>query len=192
MRIECQNTSPILSYKMQNTTPSIRLRSDEYNKYIQDYKEQCIFDEKKVISPQEAQVVTRCCMDYGLTQKNPKTIGESQSNKDNSFSLVLFIKGDFTLPNEVSFASDRGVLKLRPYIIHDTVMARRMRIVAHILFETEELSSPFPMDEEYIYESLQETAFTLALEEVEKWGKGAQSLQITFDENGHFKTVDLD
>jgi len=173
-------------------TPSVRLRNDEYNRYIQEYKEECIFDKTNKISPLEQVIIVRCCEDYGLEQKNPvvQTVDESEPEK--RYSLILYVKGNYTLPAETHLSTDRGNLLVKPFIIHDTIVAQRMRIVAHLLFEKKEIESVVTIDEDYLYEALRETSFALSLEMIDKWGKGAQSLQIVFDETGHFKASDFD
>lgn len=160
-----------------DTVKQIHLRNDEYNHYIQEYREECTFDETEAITPVEWAVVERCCKDYGLTQKSVNTTHKEEA-KDGRYSIILYIKGRFTLAKNVSFKTDSGVLAIRPFIIHDTQVAKRMRITAKLLIANKELSSPFAIDEEYVYEALRETAFTISLEEIEKWGKGMQSLQI--------------
>lgn len=172
--------------------PLIRLRNDEFNRYIQDYKEKCMFDESAFISSEEWAVVARCCEDYGLSQKTVHELRSQGEDEEKRFSIILYIKGNFTLPEYTSFTTERGNVVLRPFIIHDTHVAKRMHIVANLLFSTKELTSPVEIDEEYIYEALRETSFTMALEEIEKWGKAMQSLQISFDEDGHFKAIELD
>lgn len=172
--------------------PLIRLRNDEYNRYIQDYKEKCLFDESILISPEEWAVVARCCEDYGLSQQTKHELRSRGANDEDRFSIILYIKGNFTLPEYTSLTTERGNVALRPFIVHDTQVAKRMHIVANLLVSSKELISPVEIDEEYIYEALRETSFTMALEEIEKWGKMMQSLQISFDEDGHFKAIELD
>ncbi|MFZ2206189.1 MAG: hypothetical protein WA061_04475 [Microgenomates group bacterium] len=172
--------------------PLIRLRNDEYNRYIQDYKEKCMFDESTLILPEEWAVVARCCEDYGLSQKTTHEPHSQGGVDEKQFSIILYIKGNFTLPGYTSLTTERGNVALRPFIVHDTQVAKRMHIVANLLVSGKELISPVEIDEEYIYEALRETSFTMALEEIEKWGKETQSLQISFDEDGHFKAIELD
>jgi len=171
---------------------SIHLRSDEYNRYIEDYKEKCAFEENNIILQEEWAVVARCCEDYGLTQKTIHELPKHGADIEKQYSIILYVKGQFTLPEHVSFATERGNIVMRPFIIHDTEVAKRMHIVAHLLFSSKELISPIEIDEEYIYEALRETSFTMALEEIEKWGKTKQSLKVSFDDDGHFKAIELD
>lgn len=175
-----------------NIIKPVHLRNDEYNHFIQDYREDCIFDVNEVILPEEWAIVARCCEDYGLTQKSAHTLPSKKEDDEKRYSIILYIKGPFTLPTNASFKTDKGNLAIRPFIVHDTQVAKRMRIVSKLLIKNDELSSPIVLDEEYVYEALRETSFTMALEEIEKWGKGMQSLQITFDEDGHFKALEFD
>jgi hypothetical protein len=61
-----------------------------------------------------------------------------------------------------------------------------------VLYDKKWITSPIPVDSEYMYEALRETLFNMEMEEVTKMGVGFQILQIEFDENGHFKVLELD
>ncbi len=172
-----------------NTKP-IHLRIDEFNDYIEECKEKCIIDQGE-ITPKEKNLLYRCGVDYGLTiNKKVGVAAFEQLKLDHN--LILRIKGPFTLPLQAQFTSERGAVNIRPYIIHESAASQRLHSIANDLHEKELISSVVPIDAEYIYEALRETAFNIAMEEAISLGNGFQIIQIEFDENGHFKAVELD
>lgn len=174
---------------MLNTKP-IRLRSDEYNTYIEECKEKYV-SLKGDLTPTEKGILYRCGLDYGLTF-DEKTGAKPFDHDTSDYNIILRIKGPFTVPHQAQFNSEHGVVKVRPYIIHESATAARLKEVADDLFKKELVSSVVPIDVEYLLEALRESAFNIAMEEVVKLGGGFQIIQIEFDENGHFKALELD
>ncbi len=174
---------------MNNTKP-IHLRSDEYNSYIEECKEKNIVREGD-LTPEEKGIIYRCGLDYGLTidEKVGAAVFEPLKKDHN---IILRIKGPFTLPELASFTSERGMVKIRPFIIHENAAAVRFHQIAEDLHKKEMITSVVPIDAEYLYEALRETAFNIAMEQVVALGVGFQIIQIEFDENGHFKAMELD
>lgn len=173
------------------TTKPIHLRRDEFNTYIEENKMKLVVSEKKTITEEEKQVVVRCGMDYGLTMDSTLTPGNTKEERK-KYNCILRIKGSLTLPEQAPFRSENGSVLVTPYIIHDSISSKRFRIVAKNLCEKELVSSPVSVDEEYIYEALRETSFIMDMEEISQMGTGFQIWQIEFDENGHFKVLELD
>lgn len=175
---------------MDTTKKPIHLRNDEYNNYIQEFKERCVVKTGE-ITLEEKGIIYRCGVDYGLTI-NEKLQAKSFDYPPCDYNIIFRIKGPFTLPREARFASDHGVVKVRPYVIQEYISAQRLHMIAGELHKNEMVNSVVPIDEEYLYEALRETAFTISMEEVVKLGVGFQIVQVEFDENGHFKAVELD
>ncbi|MCX6732802.1 MAG: hypothetical protein NTV98_04660 [Candidatus Roizmanbacteria bacterium] len=173
-----------------NIIKPIHLRNDEFNNYIQEFKEKCVLNEGEV-TPEEKGIVYRCGVEYGLTI-DEKFQAKSFDYPLQDYNIIFRIKGPFTLPREARFSSDHGMVKVRPYIIQEYISAQRLHMIAQELYDKEIVSSVVPIDKEYLYEALRETAFNISMEEVVKLGVGFQIVQIEFDENGHFKAVELD
>jgi hypothetical protein len=171
-------------------TKSIHLRSDEYNAYIEENKE--LFKSiEGDITEAEKGIIYRCALDYGLTFD--EKVGARIFDRDTfDYNIIFRIKGPFTLPPHAQFNSEHGMVKVRPYIIHESATAARLKEVADDLFKKELVSSVAPIDAEYLLEALRESAFNISMEEVVKLGVGFQIIQIEFDENGHFKAIELD
>ena len=174
---------------MNNTKP-IHLRSDEYNGYIEECKER-IHEEKREYTREEKYVISRCGVDYALTFDEKICASETDTPAKN-YNIIFRIKGPFTLPEEARFTFERGSVMVRPYIIHETASAIRLRVIAEEICTKKQVSSVVPIDQEYLYEALRETAFNISMEEVVQLGKGFQIVQIEFDERGHFKSLELD
>lgn len=174
---------------MLNTKP-IHLRSDEYNTYIEENKEKFISIVGD-LTPAEKGIIYRCTLDYGLTF-DKKVEAEPFDHDPSDYNIIFRIKGPFTLPTQAQFNSEHGMIKVRPYIIHESATAARLKAVAEDLFKKEFVSSVVPIDADYLHEALRESAFNIAMEEVVKLGTGFQIIQIEFDENGHFKAIELD
>ena len=174
---------------MNNTKP-IHLRSDEYNGYIEECKVR-INEEKRVYTPEEMYIISRCGVDYALTFDEKICASETPSPEKN-YNIIFRIKGPFTLLPEARFTFERGSVMVRPYIIHETASALRLQVIAEEIYIKKQVSSVVPVDKEYIYEALRETAFNISMEEVVQLGKGFQIVQIEFDERGHFKSLELD
>jgi len=175
---------------MINTKP-IHLRRDEFNSYIEENKMKLIISEESVITEEEKRVIERCGIDYGLTI-DPSLTTETVKKKQRKYNIILRIKGNFTLPEQDQFRSENGAVVITPYVIHDGISSTRFHIIAQYLCEKELVSSPIPVDEEYMYEALRETSFNAEMEEITQMGIGLQILQIEFDNDGHFKVIELD
>lgn len=174
---------------MLNTKP-IHLRSDEYNAYIDENKERFVLA-KGDITAAEKGIIYRCSLDYGLTFD--EEIGAKIYVNDTlDYNIIFRIKGPFTLPAQAQFNSEHGVVKIRPYIIHESAAAARLKVIAEDIMQKELVSSVVPIDSEYLYEALRESAFNISMEEVVELGIGFQIVQVEFDNNGHFKAVELD
>jgi len=168
----------------------IHLRNDEYNTYIQEYKEKLLLTEGALTS-EEKNIIFRCGLDYGLiVDEKVGVINITQPQKD--YNVVFRIKGPYTLPKQAQFSSGNGTVRVKPFILHELAWAKRFVQIAKDIYEKKLITSVVPIDEEYIYEALRDTAFTIAMEEVIALGPGFQIIQIEFDENGHFKTIELD
>ena len=174
---------------MLNTKP-IHLRSDEYNTYIEENKEKFVSITGDITSAEKG-IIYRCALDYGLTF-DEKVGAQIFDHDPSDYNIIFRIKGPFTVPQQAQFNSEHGVVKVRPYIIHESATAARLKEVADGLFKKELVTSVVPIDAEYLLEALRESAFNIAMEEVVKLGTGFQIIQIEFDENGHFKAVELD
>lgn len=175
---------------MNNSKP-IHLRRDEFNTYIEENKVKLDVSEQNIITEEEKLIVERCGIDYGLIIDSTLTPGKVKKEQ-RKYNLILRIKGTFTLPEQAQFRSENGSVVITPYIIHDGILSQRLHIVAEILYDKKLASSPVPVDVEYMYEALRETSFNREMEEIVKIGTGFQILQIEFDENGHFKVLELD
>lgn len=174
---------------MINTKP-IHLRSDEYNEYIEECKQPYVVQTGE-LDPSEKNIIYRTGVDYGL--EIHEALGAKGFTPDpKDYNIIFRIKGPFTMPDTASFTTERGVIKVRPYVIHESATAQRLKEVAEDLVKREMVGSPVPIDAEYMHEALRETAFTIAMEEVVRLGKGFQIVQIDFDTNGHFKALELD
>jgi len=174
---------------MNNTKP-VHLRNDEFNDYIEDAKIPYLVI-KGALTDEEKNLIHRCGVDYALdvSEKVEAVVSVKQKSDHN---IILRIKGPFTLPESTRFASEGGPLTIRPYVIHETAATIRLREIAEELHKDALLESVVPIDVEYIYEALRETAFNISMEEVLALGGGFQIIQIEFDENGHFKAMELD
>lgn len=172
-------------------TKPIHLRRDEFNTYIEENKMKLIVSEESIITDAEKLVIERCGIDYGLTI-DPSLTTEMVCKKQRKYNIILRIKGNFTLLEQAQFRSENGAVVIIPYIIHDGISSTRFHIIAKYLCEKELVSSPIPVDEEYMYEALRETSFNVEMEEITKMGMGFQILQIEFDVDGHFKVIELD
>jgi hypothetical protein len=173
-----------------NNTKPIHLRNDEYNSYIEECKEKLTIKEGE-LTLEEKHVIYRCGVDYGLTF-DASVVTENYEIAQRDYNIILRVKGPYTLPEQASFSSEHGVIKVRPYIIHEFVSAQRLKFISEDIFAKDLVDSVVPIDGEYIYEALRESAFTIAMEEVVKLGTGFQILQIEFDTIGHFKAIELD
>lgn len=169
----------------------IHLRRDEFNRYIEENKVKLVVSEENKISAEEKQVIERCGVDYGLPIDQSLTT-KIEEKEQKRYNIILRVKGNFTLPSQAHFRSENGAIIISPYVIHEAVSTIRSRILAKKLCEKNLVSSPVPMDEEYMYEALRETLFTREMEEIAKMGTGFQIMQVEFDENAHFKTLELD
>lgn len=169
----------------------IHLRRDEFNTYIEENKIKLDVSEEIIITEEEKLTVERCGVDYGLTI-DPSLVPENIKKEQKRYNIILRIKGSLTLPEQAQFRSENGSVVITPYIIHDDISSKRLHIVAKILHEKKLISSPVPVDVEYMYEALRETIFNLEMEEITAIGAGFQILQIEFDANGHFKVLELD
>jgi len=174
---------------MNNTKP-IHLRNDEFNDYIEDAKIPYVV-KQGALSAEERNLIYRCGVDYAL-DVNEKVGAIAYVKPKSDHNIILRIKGPFTLPERTQFASEGGVLTIQPYSIHETAATIRLREVAEDLHKNALIKSPVPIDAEYIYEALRETAFNISMEEATALGAGFQIIQVEFDENGHFKAVELD
>ncbi len=174
---------------MNNTKP-IHLRSDEYNSYIEECKEKYAVQTGE-LTLKEKHIIDRCGLDYGLTiDEKLKAANYEEPTLDHN--LILRIKGPFTLPEQSSFHSEHGPLRIRPYVIHESATADRLQEIAESLFAKELVKSVVPIDTEYLYDALRETAFNISMEEIVKLGAGFQIIQVEFDKDGHFKAIELD
>ena len=174
---------------MNNTKP-VHLRNDEYNDYIEDAKIPYVVKEGE-LSAEEKNLIYRCGVDYALeVDEKAGAVAFAQPKSDHN--IILRIKGPFTLPESTQFASEGGPLMLKPYIIHETATTIRLKEIAEDIYKKELIKSVVPIDAEYIYEALRETAFNISMEEVVALGVGFQIIQVEFDENGHFKAMELD
>lgn len=174
-----------------NTSKPIHLRSDEFNTYIEENKKSLIVDESVTITNREKQVIEHCGIDYGLVTDKSLTPNNTKQEQK-KYNLILRVKGDFTVPDQAQFRSENGLVTITPYIIHDNISSKRFHIVAKELIDKKLVSSPVSIDEEYIYEALRETSFTVDMEEITRMGTEFQILQIEFDQDGHFKVIELD
>ena len=174
---------------MDNTKP-VHLRNDEFNDYIEDAKIPYVIKEGE-LSTEEKNLIHRCGVDYAL-DVDEKIGAVAFTRPKSDHNIILRIKGPFTLPESTRFDSEGGPLTLQPYIIHETATTIRLRKIAEDLHENKFVTSVVQIDAEYIYEALRETAFNISMEEVMALGQGFQIIQIEFDENGHFKAMELD
>lgn len=175
---------------LKDNTKPIYLRPDEYNNYIQESKEELMVTQGE-ISEEEKNLISRCGVDYGLTiDKRVANSAFQKPKKD--YNIVFRIKGPFTLPAESTFVSELGSVRVKPYVIHESASAQRLKVVAKALCDNAYVSSEVSIDEEYLYEALCETAFTISMEDVVALGISFQIIQVEFDENGHFKATELD
>ena len=169
----------------------IHLRRDEFNTYIEENKTKLDVSKEIIITEEEKLIVERCGIDYGLTIDS--TLAERKVKKEQrKYNIIFRIKGTFTLPEQAQFRSENGSVMITPFIIHDSILSQRLHIVAEIVCDKKLISSSVPVDVEYMYEALRETSFNMEMEEIVKIGTGFQILQIEFDENGHFKVLELD
>jgi hypothetical protein len=174
---------------MINTKP-IHLRNDEYNDYIQEYKEPFVVL-KRALTPEEKNIVYRTGLDYGL-EISPELDAQSYVPDPKDYNIIFRIKGPFTLPESVQWNGERGTVNIRPYIIHESATAERLKEIAEDCIQKEMVDAPIPIDVEYLHEALRESSFTISMEEVLRLGKGFQIVQVEFDEQGHFKAFELD
>jgi hypothetical protein len=175
---------------MTNIKP-IHLRRDEFNTFIEENKLPLMVDESASITNREKQVIEHCGVDYGL-ETDKTLVPDNSKNELIKYNIIMRIKGNFTLPNQAQFRSENGPVIITPYIIHDDISSKRYHIVAKELIDKKLVSSPVTIDEEYMYEALRETSFTVDMEEITRMGTEFQILQVEFDTDGHFKVIELD
>jgi len=174
---------------MINTKP-LHLRNDQYNDYIQEWKKPYEVRTGD-LSAEEKNIVHRTGVDYGL-EMNPTLDAKEFVSDPKDYNIILRIKGAYTLPDSATFSSEHGAITVRPYIIHESATAARLKAIAEDLLAREMVTSPVAIDSEYLHEALRESAFNIAMEEVVRLGTGFQIVQVEFDETGHFKAFELD
>ncbi len=174
---------------MINTKP-VHFRNDEYNDYIEEFKQPFVVLQGD-LTPEEKNIVYRTGLDYGL-EISPALQAQSFVPDSKDYNIILRIKGPFSLPESAQLNTEHGTVNVRPYIIHESATAARLKTVAEEMIQKTLVSSPVAIDSEYLHEALREVAFTIAMENVVRLGNGFQIIQIEFDERGHFKAFELD
>lgn len=173
-----------------NTPRPIHLRSDEYNDYFEEYKEQCIVREGEFTN-EEKHIIHRCGVDYGL-EINEKVGSQNYAKDMYDYNIIMRVKGAYTLPQNAQLNTEHGPMSIRPYTIHESATAQRLKTLAQNLITEKMVESVVPIDSDYLYEALRESAFNIAMEDVAQLGAGFQILEVEFDANGHFKAIELD
>lgn len=171
-------------------TKPIHLRTDEFNAYIEEYKQKFV-EKEGPISEEEKHIIHRCGVDYGL-EINEKVGSQNYVKDMHDYNIIMRVKGTYTLPQNAQLSTEHGPMSIRPYMIHESATAQRLKTIAQNLITEKMVESVVPIGSEYLYEALRESAFTIAMEDVLKLGVGFQIIQVEFDDDGHFKAVELD
>jgi hypothetical protein len=139
----------------------------------------------------DSTLVSRCCADYGLELKGDMKTEKVQDHAHEVHNIVLRIKGSYTLPRDVHLHTEAGMVPVRPLILHDQITSKHLHELSAELMREKKVTAPMEFDEEYLYEALSETWFTIAMEAVVDMGPDIQMLQVTFTKDGSFSVIPL-
>lgn len=173
------------------TIKPIQLRPEEYSRYIQQNKLSLEPEQEGSFTIADNILVSRCCADYGLELSGDIKTEKVPDHFHEAHNIVLRIKGSYTLPRDVHVHTEAGMVPVRPLILHDQITSKHLHELSAQLIQEKKISAPMELDEEYLYEALSETWFTIAMEEVVQMGPDIQMLQVTFTKDGSFSVIPL-